>query len=213
MRRFLIALVCVIALTASGFVGAEIREHLELPYEQGSLSGITFVRGDTAYMKFFSGLSTIDSTFFWNDLIILRDMGISKIHLYINSPGGSAFTGICLADQIIRAQSEGFKITAYASGIIASAAVPVFGVCNVRYAAPGTIFMVHEASIWKWPGRETASDIESQSELMHLLRERYITKLVEYSNLTKEEWREMEKKTTWFSAEKALEWGLVDEIK
>jgi ATP-dependent protease ClpP protease subunit len=73
--------------------------------------------------------------------------------------------------------------------------------------------MVHEASLWKWPGRETASDIRSQNELMGLLRERYVGKLANYSKLDKEKWEELENKTTWFSAEKAKKWGLVDIIE
>jgi ATP-dependent protease ClpP protease subunit len=61
--------------------------------------------------------------------------------------------------------------------------------------------------------RETASNIHSQNELMHLLRERYIGKLANYSKLDKETWEEFEYKTTWFSAEKAKDWGLVDKIE
>jgi len=150
----------------------------------------------------------------WNDFCVLESKTkIRDINLYINSPGGDAFSGLALADQIERAKKMGFKITAHASGIIASAAVPVFAVCNERLAATGTIFMVHEASLWKWPGSETASDIRSQNELMDLLRDRYMGKLVAYSKLDREEWERLEKRTTWFSAEKALEWGLVDRIE
>jgi ATP-dependent protease ClpP protease subunit len=135
------------------------------------------------------------------------------VNLFINSSGGDAFSGLALADQIERAKRRGFHITAHASGIIASAAVPVFAVCDARLAAPGTIFMVHETSLWKWPGRETASDIRSQNELMQLLRERYIGKLAAYSKLDNAKWEELEHKTTWFSAEKAMDWGLVDKIE
>jgi ATP-dependent protease ClpP protease subunit len=73
--------------------------------------------------------------------------------------------------------------------------------------------MVHEISIWKWPGRKTASDIRSQNRLMNLLRERYIEKLAKYSKLGKADWEELEYKTTWFSAEKARNWGLVDKAE
>ena len=160
------------------------------------------------------GLSVPDVTRLWNDLVVLENnTEIRDVNLFINSPGGDAFSGLALADQIERARRKGFKVTAHASGIIASAAVPVFAVCNVRLAAPGTIFMVHEAALWKWPGRETASDIRSQNDLMYLLRDRYIGKLVDNSKLNKSKWEELEKKTTWFSADKAMDWGLVDNIE
>ncbi len=191
-----------------------VNKSMEIPNPEGRLSQLSFIAKDKAFVKIFSGLSVADVTRLWNDLVYLENnTAIRDVNLFINSPGGDAFSGLALADQIERARRKGFKITAHASGIIASAAVPVFAVCNVRLAAPGTIFMVHEAALWKWPGRETASDIRSQNELMHLLRDRYIGKLVDNSKLDKTKWEELENKTTWFSANKALNWGLVDSIE
>ena len=194
--------------------GERINKSMEVPNQEGHLSQLSFISKDKAFVKIFSGLSVSDVTRLWNDLCVLENnTNIRDVNLFINSPGGDAFSGLALADQIERAQRKGFRVTAHASGIIASAAVPVFAVCDVRLAAPGTIFMVHEAALWKWPGRETASDIRSQNELMHLLRERYIGKLATNSKLDKNKWEQLENKTTWFSAEKAQEWGLVDKIE
>jgi ATP-dependent protease ClpP protease subunit len=192
----------------------KVNKSMEVSNPEGRLSQLSFISGDKAFVKIFSGLSVADVTRLWNDLVVLENnTEVRHVNLFINSPGGDAFSGLALADQIERARRKGFKITAHASGIIASAAVPVFAVCDVRLAAPGTIFMVHEAALWKWPGRETASDIQSQNDLMHLLRDRYIGKLVDNSKLNKAKWQELEKKTTWFSADKALAWGLVDSIE
>ncbi len=191
-----------------------INRSMEVPNQEGHLSQLSFISKNKAFVKIFSGRSVSDVTRLWNDLCVLENnTTIRDVNLFINSPGGDAFSGLALADQIERARRKGFHITAHASGIIASAAVPVFAVANKRYAAPGTIFMVHEAALWKWPGRETASDIRSQNELMGLLRERYIGKLTANSKLDKSKWEELEKKTTWFSAEKAMDWGLVDKIE
>ena len=191
-----------------------VNKSMEVANPEGRLSELSFIANDIAFVKIFSGLSVSDVTRLWNDFVVLEhNTNIRDVNLFINSPGGDAFSGLALADQIERARRRGFKITAHASGIIASAAVPVFAVCNRRLAAPGTIFMVHEAALWKWPGRETASDIRSQNELMQLLRERYIAKLTKHSKLNKSKWEELENKTTWFSAEKAMAWGLVDKIE
>lgn len=194
--------------------GDGISRAMEIHNPAGELSQLSFTSGDRAFVKLFSGLSVADVTRMWNDFVWLENnTAIRKIALFINSPGGDAFSGLALADEIERAKKRGFTITAHASGIIASAAVPVFAVCDVRLAAPGTIFMVHEAALWKWPGRETASDIRSQNELMCLLRDRYIGMLAHNSKLARAKWEELENKTTWFSAEKALDWGLVDRIE
>ena len=112
-----------------------------------------------------------DVSSLWNDIVVpSNNTDIRNVNLFINSPGGDVFSGLALADQIERAKRKGFHITAHVTGIVAGAAVPVFAICEHRFAASGTIFMVHETSIWKCPGRETASDIRSQNKFMELIR-------------------------------------------
>ncbi|KKL54681.1 hypothetical protein LCGC14_2262970 [marine sediment metagenome] len=193
-----------------------VHRSMDIANPNGSLSRMTTLMGDEAIVKIYSALTVSDVSNLHNDVKYLFKMtNIRKINVFINSPGGDAFSGLALADQLEKAKRLGFEVTMEASGIVASAAVPVFAVGTEgrRFAAPGTTFMVHEASIWKWPGRETASDIRSQGRLMDLIRDRYIEKMVANTNLTKEEWENMEIKTTWFSAEEAKEWGLVDIIE
>jgi len=126
----------------------KVNKSMEVSNPEGRLSQLSFISGDKAFVKIFSGLSVADVTRLWNDLVVLENnTKVRDVNLFINSPGGDAFSGLALADQIERARRKGFKVTAHASGIIASAAVPVFAVCDVRLAAPGTIFMVHEAAL------------------------------------------------------------------
>ncbi len=193
-----------------------ISKGMDVPNPAGSLSRMASLMGDEAFIKLYSSLTVGDVSNLANDIKYLYKMTpIRKISIFINSPGGDAFSGLALADQIEKAKRLGFEVTMEASGIIASAAVPVFavGTKGKRFAAPGTIFMVHETSIWKWPGRETASDIRSQNSLMNLIRDRYLEKLADNSKLSIEKWGDMEGKTTWFSADKAKDWGLVDHVE
>lgn len=221
MKKALVTMVLVAMLLVPSFVLAEesvvsnkVNKSMQVPYEEGSLSMLTFIVGNEAFTKLFSALTVSDVTNLWNDIIILhRKTKVRTINLFINSPGGDAFSGLALADKITMAKKLGFVINTYASGIVASAAVPIFAVCDYRVVGEGTIFMVHETSIWKWPGRETASDIRSQNKLMDMLRERYLRKLAKHSKLSVEEWGELEVKTTWFDAKQAKEWGLVDKIE
>lgn len=130
--------------------GDNIQKSMEIPNQEGSLSRMSFILRDEAYIKIFSALNVSDVSSLWNDIVVLdKTTNIRNLNLFINSPGGDAFSGLALADQLERAKRSGFHITAHASGIVASAAVPVFAVCDERLAAPGTIFMVHETSIWK----------------------------------------------------------------
>lgn len=189
---------------------------MDIPNPNGSLSRMSSLMGDEAIVKIYSSLTVGDVGNLHNDIKYLHKMtDIRKIIIFINSPGGDAFSGLALADQIEKAKRLGFEVTMEASGIVASAAVPIFavGTKGKRFAAPGTVFMVHEASIWKWPGRETASDIRSQGRLMDIIRDRYIEKMSANTDLTKKDWEALEQKTTWFSAEQAKKWGLVDVIE
>lgn len=177
-----------------------------------ALSQLSFILNGWGHTKIFSGLSVSDVTRTWNDFTIFEGIGIKNVKVFINSPGGDAFSGLALARMVSHFTERGLNIEMHASGIIASAAVPVFASAKNgnRYAMHGTIFMVHEAALWKWPGRETASDIRSQNELMNLLRDTYLGILTTHSLTPINQWEQMEGRTTWFSVDKAIEFGLVD---
>jgi ATP-dependent protease ClpP protease subunit len=194
--------------------GQSIHKSMEVANPGLKLSALSAMSGDKLFVKIFSGLSVADVTRFWNDLIYIEnETTIRDVIMFIDSPGGDAFSGLALADNIEKYRKRGFHFTAHATGIIASAAVPVFAVCDKTYATSSTIFMVHEAALWKWPGRETASDIRSQGKLMDLLQTLYLMKLVEHSKgMTFDDWVLMEAKTSWFDVKTAMELGILDYI-
>ena len=191
----------------------EISRGMEVSNPELELSEMAGITPKGAYLKIFASLSVGDTTRLWSDIVWLKDnTELRDVTVFINSGGGSAFDGIALANWISYAQDHwGFTFHGQASGIIASAAIPVFASMRTRMAMPGTIFMVHEAALWKWPGRETTSDIRAQGELMTLLRDTYLNILVANTKLTFEEWGDKEGRTTWFSVKEATEWGLITE--
>ena len=192
----------------------KISRTMTIPNNEGALTNTTFISGGKAYMGLFSSLTVYGVESLWQDINILYNTTeIREIEMAINSGGGSAFAGLALADYIRLAQHMGFTVTARASGIVASAAVPVFAAATKRIAFESTVFMVHEASLWKWPGQESHSDIIAQTRLLSLLQTQYLNKLTSRSNKSFDEWKALEKDTTWFSAKQALAWGLVDVIE
>jgi ATP-dependent protease ClpP protease subunit len=214
IKTLLAAMVLSLALLVTPTMAEEEQSHSHYLNSEraGKLSGLSYITPKGIYFQLYSGISVADYTRMEQDLIKLRDYtDIREVFITINSPGGDAFTGLSLADLIIRAQNDwGFTFNVQATGIVASAAIPVFAVCNNRSASPGTMFMVHETALWKWPGRETASDIHSQSALMKKLQKQYLTYLVDDSKLKMKEWTAMEKKTTWFTTEQACTFGIID---
>jgi len=197
----------------------KIMKSMEVHNPGLKLSQLSAISNGKLFVKIFSGLSVADVTRMWNDLIYMEnETELTDVEMFIDSPGGDAFSGLALADTIEKFKKKGFRFTAHATGIIASAAVPVFAVCDETRATPATIFMVHEAALWKWPGRETASDIRSQAALMNLLQTLYLNKLVANSGEFDAEgiaidfkyWEVMEAQTSWFSVKKAAEMGILD---
>jgi len=118
-----------------------------------------------------------------------------------------------IADTIRIAQVDGLTINTHASGLIASAAVPIFLSGGYRTASKNTTFMIHRGKLFKAWASDTLSDLDAQREMMQMSENQYVNFLVERSDLTKDDIVEKIDKTTWFSAEQAMEWGFVDTIK
>jgi ATP-dependent protease ClpP protease subunit len=144
---------------------------------------------------------------------ILLEKGIKTARINISSFGGSAFDGMGVADTIVSFKNKGMTIHGYAFGKIASAAIPIFASCSTRTAGSSTMFMVHEASIFKFFQSDSTSDISAQKEMMDKLESRYINMLVLNSKMSAGHWMQAIRKETWFIASTALEWGLVDKIE
>lgn len=191
--------------------GDGISRAMEVRNPDGELSGLSFVVDGVGYTKIFYGIGTNDTGNIWNDLIVYKKMGVKKVKLFINSPGGDAFQGLAIADHLKRA-SQYFDIEAHANGIVASAAVPILAACKYRIAAPGTVFMIHKASIFKFFGSDDKDSLEAQSKMLRMIRERYISNLPQ-GVVSAEEWENKINATTYFGTQEALEWGLVDKIE
>ena len=190
-----------------------IQKTMSMDNPRASLSGICSTIGDVGYISIFGTISSTETKSFWMDTQILKHrLGITKLRLYINSPGGSGQDGVGLADLIKSAQEDGFEVEVYATGIVASAAVPVLAACSRRVANPGCMFMVHNAKLFKYVSQESAADLAAQARMMEILTKRYLDIMEENTTRTAEEWKKAMDKTTWFTAEEALEWGLIDEI-
>lgn len=191
-----------------------VQRAMEVNNPEATFSGVCSIIEGVGYMQFYGGLSATDTKSFWLDVAILKERHkIMKIKLFLNSGGGSAYDGISLADLVSVAQKDGFEIDVFASGLVASAAVPIIAVCGKRIASEGCMFMVHKAKLFKYAAQESIDDLEAQKEMMGNIRSRYLSILASRSKLSKDEWETLLEKTTWFTAKQALEWGLIDEIR
>jgi len=192
-----------------------VRRVMDVENPAATFSGLTkMLDDDTGFIKIWGHISNNEATYMYNDsLLLMHRYGVKKVIITINSGGGSAFAGLGMADTIAAMRKAGIEVEGHSLGYVASAAVPIMAACSKRIATPNCLFMVHEGKLMKFLAQETASDLVAQQKMMNLMGERYIKLLADHSKLSVEDWKAKEKVTTWFTAEEALEWGLIDEIR
>ena len=192
---------------------SQILKSMEVPNEALKLSYYCRINGDIAYLSITSvGSYTTDSL--WTDFKIMQLRGIKTLIVYMNNPGGSSFDGAGIYDQLRLLKENGVHITIEGYGIIASAAVPIFLIGDERIASENVTFLVHPASLFKWGMfMETLKDLQSQTKMMEMCRQRYAKIVAKHSKLTKDDVIKMMEEDTWFGAIQAKEWGMVDEIR
>lgn len=173
---------------------------------------------DTAYLRMTS-ITSFDSETLWSDIKVLQSKKVKKLIIYMHNPGGSAFAGMGVVDELRLFKDGGAEIHMEGRAMIGSAAVPVFvagGTRGHRIAANNTIFMLHPAGLWKGGflvQREELRDLKSQAKMIELLNDSYAAAIAENSKLDKAEVLKMLECDNWFTCREAEEMGFVDECK
>lgn len=130
----------------------------------------------------------------------------SKIHLRINSPGGSVFAARAM-EQALRDHKGG--VIVHIDGLAASAATFIAMAGEEVIMGKGAMFMIHKAWTGMWGN---ANDLRKEADLLDkidgTLAETYASKTgKEVAQIS--EWMAEE---TWFTADEALEHGFATSI-
>ena len=131
-----------------------------------------------------------------------------EIFMYINSPGGVVTAGMGIYDtmQFIRPPVATLCIGQAASmgSLLLAGGEP-----GMRYALPHSRIMVHQP-LGGFEGQ--ASDVERHAQEMLTTRERLYDVYVKHTGQTMEVISEALERDNFMSAEKAREFGLIDEV-
>jgi len=94
------------------------------------------------------GIANLDAAKFTKAVSAFKNLGLKKIRMVINSPGGNLFAGVHLAQAMMKARAEGMVIETRGYGMIASAALLIFsaGSPGHRFVAPGSVFLYHQVA-------------------------------------------------------------------
>ncbi|MFJ4624235.1 head maturation protease, ClpP-related [Streptomyces sp. NPDC088812] len=135
----------------------------------------------------------------------LRGVTAPNLRVRINSPGGSVFEGIAIANAL---RSHPANIVVQVDGIAASIASVIAMAGDRIEMAPNTMLMIHDAS---GVCLGNASDMEEMAELLDLISDNIADAYAQRAGGTREQWRERMKAETWYLPEDAVENGLADE--
>lgn len=144
----------------------------------------------------------------WADDFIrdLKGVSTSKINLRLNSPGGSVFDGIAIANAL---RAHPANVTVYVDSLAASIASVIALAGDRVVMMPQSQFMVHNAS------GAAYGDSAEMAKMAELLDKQSLNIAQAYAQHTGRpvaEWQEYMAAETWFTAEEAVEVGLADEV-
>ena len=131
------------------------------------------------------------------------------IKLYINSPGGSVANGLMLLDVMNFIEPD---VQTYCMGTCASMAAVLLsaGEKGKRYALPHSEVMIHQPSTGI--GKIKAEDLRVEFEQMEKCKNTLYGILAENTNRSIEEIAELCKYDKWYTADEAVDFGLIDSV-
>jgi ATP-dependent Clp protease protease subunit len=132
----------------------------------------------------------------------------SDIWLYINSPGGSVTAGMAIYDTMKWVPND---VATVAMGLAASMGqfLLTAGTSGKRYALPHARIMMHQPSAGVGG---TASDIAIQADLFRRTKQELNELQAHHTGQPVEQIEKDSDRDRWFTAQEALEYGMVDHV-
>jgi ATP-dependent Clp protease protease subunit len=141
-------------------------------------------------------------------LILSAEDPRTDIALYINSPGGSVHAGLAIYDTMRLIPND---VSTLAMGFAASMGQFLLsvGAEGKRYALPNARIMMHQPSAGIGG---TAADIEIQAENLEFTKKTIERITAEHTGQSAETISRDGDRDRWFTAEEAMEYGMVDRV-
>ena len=130
------------------------------------------------------------------------------IHLYVNSPGGGVTAGMAVFDTMRSLECD---VATYAMGMAASMGqfLLTAGTPGKRFALPHARIMMHQPSAGVGG---TAADIAIQADLFRRTKRELNELQSQHTGQPIEQIERDSDRDRWFTAQEALEYGMVDHV-
>ena len=145
-----------------------------------------------------------------NQLILLEQEGKDvPITVFINSPGGDIFSGFAIFDML---KFISCPVTTVVAGFAASmgSILSLAADKGRRFAMPQSKIMIHQPLLMGYQGR--ASECEIQAKEILKTRDNLVNLYSEQTGKSQDEIKKALDRDNWFTAEEALQYGLLDKI-
>jgi ATP-dependent Clp protease protease subunit len=136
------------------------------------------------------------------------DASDGNIRIIISSEGGSIADGYIMYDTIMASRN---KVITEAYGILYSMAVMVFQAGDKRLLAPQCEVMIHDVLI-ALDGEVSTKEVSRLNKDMRGSNKRYQQLLAKHTKMPLKRINKLCKKESFFTAEKAVELGLADDL-
>jgi ATP-dependent Clp protease protease subunit len=137
-----------------------------------------------------------------------RDFKREPIKIYVNSYGGEVYDMWALIDIIEKSKTP---IYTYCTGYAMSAAFKIFLAGHKRFGTKHSTFMYHQMNCYRYGKYQDLVEDRKEMDFLNTANEQYVierTKIPqEYINEIREK-----KRDTYFHADEALMFGIIDEI-
>jgi len=145
-----------------------------------------------------------------SQLVLLEQEGHEEpITIFINSPGGEIFSGFAIFDML---NFIACPVTTIVTGFAASmgSILSMAADKGRRFAMPQAKIMIHQPLLMGYQGR--ASECEIQAREILKTRDHLVKLYSEQTGKSREEIKKALDRDNWFTAEEALEYGLLDKV-
>lgn len=149
----------------------------------------------------------------WVHLAEVADEEPGVIEVMVYGPGGDAFAGMALFDEIAACRAKGWTFNGYLRGWAASMSGILLQACTNRYAGPESWLLIHEPTM---SSAGKASEMEDNALWMKRISERIINIFIDRSKgkVTRANFVKKYNRRDWtLNATEALESGFIDEIR
>ena len=145
-----------------------------------------------------------------SQLVLLEQEGDDQpVTVFINSPGGEIFSGFAIFDML---NFISCPVTTIVTGFAASmgSILSLAADKGCRYAMPQAKIMIHQPLLMGYQGRATECEIQAREILK--TRDHLVKLYAEQTGKSQKEIKKALDRDNWFTAEEALEYGLIDKV-